>query len=501
MATGPSRTLKLKYVGDASGLKRANDEASTSVEGFGSKVGAFGKKVAAVTAVAAAAFTALAVKVGKDAVVAASDLNEEIAKAGELFGESAGEIEAWAKTSAQAFGQSRRQAIQAAGNFAIFGRSAGLTGDELVKFSTDFTELASDLASFNNTSPEDAITAIGAALRGESEPIRRYGILLNDATLKQAALKLGIIETTKDALTPQQRVLAAQQAIYEQVGAAAGDFERTSDGLANTQRILTASIEDAKAALGEALLPVVNDVVGALAKAVPTLIEWSRELGTKLAPALENIRDRGKEFVASFGEWWKENGDDVKQKFENLRTSVEQLTTKVREFGTAAIAQIQEGGSVKRLEEGVGDLRRELGETRTAFDAMIASFSSEQTANGGKAFAFVIESLFINPLNGLKLAIEGVLNALQALFGFVGRLNDFKNSLPDRLAGFSGLSSPGVNLPSSSADVRGRLSPFTININSGVGDPEAIAREVDRILTSSARRTTYRAGQSSLLPS
>ena len=75
-------------------------------------------------------------------------------------------------------------------------------------------------------------------MRGEAEPLRQYGVLLDDASLRQAALELGIISTTKNALTPQQKVLAAQALIYQQTGTAQGDFARTSDGLANKTRIL-----------------------------------------------------------------------------------------------------------------------------------------------------------------------------------------------------------------------------------------------------------------------
>ena len=39
--------------------------------------------------------------------------------------------------------------------------------------------LASDLASFHNSRPEEAVYALGAALRGEYEPARRFGYQLN----------------------------------------------------------------------------------------------------------------------------------------------------------------------------------------------------------------------------------------------------------------------------------------------------------------------------------
>jgi hypothetical protein len=147
--------------------------------------------------------------------------------------------------------------LEAAGTFGTFGKAAGLGGIELAKFSNDFTALASDLASFNNTSPEEAVNAIGAALRGEAEPLRKFGILLNDATLKTAALSLGIYDGN-GALTAQQKILAAQQVIYEQTTAAQGDFGRTSDGLANSQRILKAQLQNLQIEIGKGLLPVVQ---------------------------------------------------------------------------------------------------------------------------------------------------------------------------------------------------------------------------------------------------
>lgn len=266
------RTLKLSILADVDNLKKQLGQGSKEVQSFGSKVADFGKKAALAFAAAAAAAGAMAIKIGKDAVVAASDLAETQSKVGVIFGDSASAIEAFASEAATALGQTRKQALEASATFAIFGKSAGLAGQDLVDFSTEFTTLASDLASFNNTSPEDAINAIGAALRGESEPLRRYGVLLNDAALRAKAMELGIYNGN-GALTSQQKILAAQQLIFEQTNDAQGDFARTADGLANSQRILSARIENVKATLGQALLPVVNQVVAIFAERVLPVIE------------------------------------------------------------------------------------------------------------------------------------------------------------------------------------------------------------------------------------
>lgn len=218
-------------------------------------------KVYATTAISTGLVTDALMKTVKDA----SNLNETVAKTGVLFGESTDQLLSFSRTAADTFGQSQQQALDAASTFATFGKAAGMSGTELVDFSTSLTTLSSDFASFFNTSPEDAITAIGAALRGESEPIRRYGVLLNDAALKQRAMSMGIYDGT-GALTAQQKTLAAYSEILAQSTDAQGDFERTQDGLANKSRTLRANLQDLSATVGQELLPTVNDYVTAAVK-------------------------------------------------------------------------------------------------------------------------------------------------------------------------------------------------------------------------------------------
>jgi phage-related protein len=268
-----SRTLKLSILGDVDNLNKSLKSATKDVETFGDKMTKAGKVAGAALAAATVAAGVFAVKIGVEAVKAASNLSETVSKVGVLFGKTSKDIEKFAEGAASSLGQTKQQALDAAATFATFGKAAGLSGQDLSKFSIDFVKLSSDLASFNNTSPEQAINAIGSALRGEAEPLRAYGVLLDDASLRQEALALGIVNTTKNALTPQQKVLAAQALIYKQTGAAQGDFERTSDGLANKTRILTAQLENAKTTIGTALLPIVLQLATAFSEKVIPLVQ------------------------------------------------------------------------------------------------------------------------------------------------------------------------------------------------------------------------------------
>jgi len=244
---------------DPKGLNAA-EKALGGLSGSAGKVGSI-LKASVVPGLIAVTGSVLAFTKGLyPAIQAASDLQENTSKIGVIFGQAGKAITDFSKTAARDIGQSQNQVLAAAGTFGTFGKAAGIAGEELATFTTDFITLSADLASFNNTTPDEAINAIGSALRGEAEPLRKFGVLLNDATLKSAAMELGIYSGS-GALTAQQKILAAQKVIYEQTGDAQGDFARTSDGLANQQRILSAQIENVKIKIGEALLPAFQKIV------------------------------------------------------------------------------------------------------------------------------------------------------------------------------------------------------------------------------------------------
>ena len=231
--------------------KGVND-AEGAFEAFGTKVGNIAKTAALAVAAIGTAAAAGAYK----AIGAASDLAEAQSKVNVIFGEDGAKyIQQFADRADVALGQSKQSVLDAAGTFGTFAKAAGLSGDFAAEFSMEFTTLASDLASFNNTSPEEAINAIGSALRGESEPLRKYGVMLNDAALKAEALAQGIYNGI-GPLNDRQKILAAEALIYKQTADAQGDFARTSDGLANKQRIFKAQLDNLVVLIGQKLLPI-----------------------------------------------------------------------------------------------------------------------------------------------------------------------------------------------------------------------------------------------------
>lgn len=251
--TADVNDLKVGLAQAQSAIKGVDDNVKTASAGMGNFVGKL-KQVGATLGVAFAGQQV--VQFGKDIILAASDMNESLSKMQVVFGQNADAVEKWSNTSSTAMGLSKQAAVEAAGTYGNLFQAFGLGQGEATKMSTSLVQLASDMASFNNTSVDDAILALRSGLSGETEPLKKFGVALSDVRLKTEAVRMGLIKTTSEALTPAAKAQASYSLIMKDTVLAQGDFERTSSGTANTMRILQAQMQNAKASLGQGLLPV-----------------------------------------------------------------------------------------------------------------------------------------------------------------------------------------------------------------------------------------------------
>lgn len=188
---------------------------------------------------------------------AASDLGESVSKVNVVFGSSADAVISWAEDAATAMGMSKQQALEAAGTFGNLFTSMGMAQSEAAGMSQSVVQLAADLGSFNNVPIEDALLALRSGLTGEMEGLKKFGVNINEATLKAKALEMGLGDG-KSALDANAKAQATYALVVDQSANAMGDFERTGDGLANSTKTMAAKFSDAQAALGESLLPAMT---------------------------------------------------------------------------------------------------------------------------------------------------------------------------------------------------------------------------------------------------
>ena len=280
------RTFVVKFISDVQGALRGIKRVGDDLGGMGSKLASVLPSFKTVAIAGTAAFGAVAAASFK-LVTMASNLEESQSKVNVVFGASAGVINEFAETSARSFGITKQAALEATGTFGNLIQAFGIGRGQAAGMSTTLIGLAADLASFNNTSIEDAIQALRSGLSGETEPLKKFGVAINDVRLKEEARTLGLYDG-KGALDITAKTQAAYALILKDTSLAQGDFERTSGGFANQMRILQASLSDAATELGVVLLPYfktfvtfVNDNI------VPGVLAFADTIGEKgLVPAL-----------------------------------------------------------------------------------------------------------------------------------------------------------------------------------------------------------------------
>lgn len=193
--------------------------------------------------------------------------------------------------------------------FGTMGSTAGLAGEELAKFSSSLIGNAIDLkAMYNVENIEEVFQALQSGLAGETEPLRKYGIFLSDASLKAFALKKGLGDVWS-TMTEGEKVALRQQFIMENMGAAAGQAARESDsyemaiaGLQGQWRQFL--VDGGKPVLRwmHELLKVGSDVAG---DALPKLAAWMDRAippTETLASQMKALGDKVKSVVTTFTE-------------------------------------------------------------------------------------------------------------------------------------------------------------------------------------------------------
>jgi hypothetical protein len=249
--------LIIRIVEDTSAAQKPLDQSASRVDKMGRSLNKLALPAAAVVAGIAA--------VGKAAVDSASRTQQAMGALDSVFGKNSGQVKAWAANAATAVGLSKSQYGELATVIGAQLKNMGIPFDQIAGKTNDLVNMGADLAATFGGSTADAVSALSATLRGETDPIERYGVSIKQATIDAKMAADGTDKLT-GAAGKQARTMATLSLITEQTADAHGQFARESDSAAGAAQIQAAQIENLKSSLGTALLPIVARVAGALGK-------------------------------------------------------------------------------------------------------------------------------------------------------------------------------------------------------------------------------------------
>ncbi|NIR31650.1 MAG: hypothetical protein GWN84_20530 [Gammaproteobacteria bacterium] len=186
----------------------------------------------------------------------ASDARETMNLVRESFGANAADVEAWSTTVAREVGRSEFLMREMAGTLgALLNPLLEQNTEAAAEMSTQLSTLAVDLASFFNKSEQEALIALRAGLSGETEPLKRFGVILTEVGLQEQARREGLTKSVQTMGVAEKTALRFRT-IMHQTAAAQGDAARTANEFANAQRAAADGLRDVATRIGERLLPL-----------------------------------------------------------------------------------------------------------------------------------------------------------------------------------------------------------------------------------------------------
>jgi phage-related protein len=249
--------LIIRVVADTSAAKKPLDESASRVDRLGSRLNKMAIPAAAVVA-GIAAF-------GKAAVESASRTQQAMGALDSVFGKNAAIVKKWSDSAATDVGLSKSQYGELATVIGAQFKNLGIPFDQIAGKTKTMIGLGADLAATFGGTTADAVSALSATMRGETDPIERYGVSIKQATIDAEMAKEGTDKLT-GAAAKQARTMATLTLISKQTADAHGQFARESDSAAGSAQIASAQWENFKSEMGTALLPVVAQVTAALGR-------------------------------------------------------------------------------------------------------------------------------------------------------------------------------------------------------------------------------------------
>lgn len=239
-----------------SGAEKSADSFSKKLGDLGDRVTSFGKKWSLMVTAPIAGFLGISYQ-------QAASLEQAIGKTEAVYGDASQSIIEWSENSARSYGMSQTAALDMVGTYGQIMQAQGMATEQSQEYSQELIGLAADMSAFSDRDISQSSNAIRAALTGEYESLKSFGIVLKAAEVDQEALNIARAQGTEE-VTEAHRVQARYNIIMRQTTQMHGQFAREADGASGQLAIFKANMADLAANLGNVLLPVGTKVTAFL---------------------------------------------------------------------------------------------------------------------------------------------------------------------------------------------------------------------------------------------
>ena len=136
----------------------------------------------------------------------------------------------------------------------------GVDAEQSLKIVDQLQRRSLDIGAFANVEDAEAFRAVISGLTGETEPLKRFGIVVNETATKAELLRLGFKGNAEQA-SEGAKAIARANIIMRQSAEMHGQVARESDQLAEQEKRTRAEFTKAAEDFGRKFLPVAKDVL------------------------------------------------------------------------------------------------------------------------------------------------------------------------------------------------------------------------------------------------
>lgn len=280
-------------------VKATADQASDSVKKLSNNVSGLSKVLKLVNFTA---FIASCKRIGTTIYGLVNQTSQYIQKMNQfksIMGDSAKEAQNFVDKAERILGLDPEQMMGSLSSFQTLTRGFGIASDEAYKMSKNLTQLAADMSSFTGESMDLALQRLKSGISGEIEPMRKWGIALDQATLQERAHALGINKKVSEMTRAQKTELAYYQ-IMHATQYAQGNMARTLLTPASALRIVQTEFKQLGRAMGSVFIPIAMKIIPVIRAITQILTELARKLAALFGFKISDYEV--KDVAASFGD-------------------------------------------------------------------------------------------------------------------------------------------------------------------------------------------------------
>lgn len=381
-----SNHLKIKVGVDNSSIQSSAKAIKSAFLGLGSTLA---------TAFSVNSF----INFAKESVSLASDVQEVQNVVDTAFGSMKGKMEEFADTAIDTYGISKLTAKQTGSKYMSMAVSLGLTQEAASDMALSLTGLSADMASFYNTEQSVTDTALQSVFTGETETLKKYGIVMTQTNLQEFARQKGISKSIS-AMTQQEQTMLRYQYVLQQTQLVQGDFERTQDSWANKTKTMSERWNEVKIAFGETF---------------KTLAEVALPVIEALQTALSGVASVLHQSMVNLGLITESEETSTSSVADNIATATDNqndLTEATEETAKAADNSVAGFDEVNQLSQETAETASDSGtDTTSALESLTGGTSASTTTSGNQDVKKGVSATFglIMEIIGGALIIIGVI--------------------------------------------------------------------------------------------